>query len=181
MVTCEKCGKEHDGKQGSGRFCSIFCARSYSGSLNKEQARQKIAQTLRKGVLWSCNDCDQKFMIGRDFRLHRNTNHPRTQRDFDSLKRDGSRKGRLLFERGHQCEICFQTDWMDEPIPLELDHIDGHPGHNTKENLRLVCPNCHAQTDTHAGKNVGKHKGTDRQRIFSRYPDYRKRRIENDP
>lgn len=64
--------------------------------------------------------------------------------------------------------------WMSQKIPLELDHIDGHPDHNLKENLRLLCPNCHSQTPTHAGKNVGNHKGTIRQTVMARYSSYRK-------
>jgi 5-methylcytosine-specific restriction endonuclease McrA len=96
---------------------------------------------------------------------------------FEKLKKDGSRKERLLKERGWQCERCKLSEWCGEKIPLELDHIDGHPGHNSKENLRLLCPNCHSQMPTHAGKNVGKHSGTERQEKMSRYPDYRKEKL----
>lgn len=56
----------------------------------------------------------------------------------------------------HQCSICYNTKWLDNPIPLELDHINGHNDDNTLTNLRLVCPNCHAQTPTYRGKNIGK-------------------------
>lgn len=52
----------------------------------------------------------------------------------------------------HKCEICDVTEWMGHPIPLELDHIDGNHFNNDLTNLRVICPNCHAQTDTHAGK-----------------------------
>ena len=39
--------------------------------------------------------------------------------------------------------------------PLELDHTDGNPLNNQLDNLRLICPNCHAQTETYKGKNMG--------------------------
>lgn len=55
-----------------------------------------------------------------------------------------------------KCEICGNHEWNGKTIPLELDHIDGDHYNNNLENLRIICPNCHAQTDTHAGKNVGK-------------------------
>lgn len=46
--------------------------------------------------------------------------------------------------------------WMGRVIALDLDHIDGNPHNNTKENLRFLCPNCHATTDTYRGKNKNK-------------------------
>lgn len=54
--------------------------------------------------------------------------------------------------REHQCESCKNKEWMGNPIPLELHHIDGDRTNNLLENLQLLCPNCHALTDNHAGK-----------------------------
>jgi hypothetical protein len=45
---------------------------------------------------------------------------------------------------------------MGKPIPIELDHIDGNSDNNSAENLRLICPNCHAQTETYKVANKGK-------------------------
>jgi 5-methylcytosine-specific restriction endonuclease McrA len=59
--------------------------------------------------------------------------------------------------------------WCGKPVPLELDHIDGDPENNVRENLRLICPNCHAQTPTYKGKNVGKVKNSKRQGILKKY------------
>ena len=52
-----------------------------------------------------------------------------------------------------QCSSCMNTHWMDYLIPLELEHIDGNSCNHRKENLCLLCPNCHALTDTYRGKN----------------------------
>ena len=62
---------------------------------------------------------------------------------------------RLLKEEILQptCSCCGLTLWMDGPIPLELDHIDGNSEDNSLHNLRLLCPNCHALTPTYRGKN----------------------------
>jgi len=65
-----------------------------------------------------------------------------------------------LFETGlkeQKCEICQQTEWLNQPIPLELDHIDGNRNNHILSNLRIICPNCHAQTGTYRGRNIGNH------------------------
>jgi hypothetical protein len=51
------------------------------------------------------------------------------------------------------CSICELTEWQDSPLNMELDHIDGNRTNHLKENLRMLCPNCHAQTETHRAKN----------------------------
>jgi len=61
----------------------------------------------------------------------------------------------LTEERGYRCEVCGISDWQGRSITLQVDHIDGHHENNHKENLRLICPNCHSQTDTFAGANRG--------------------------
>lgn len=56
----------------------------------------------------------------------------------------------------HKCESCGLTEWLNEPIPLELHHIDGNHMNNVLENYKLLCPNCHAKTDSYRGKNCSK-------------------------
>jgi hypothetical protein len=75
------------------------------------------------------------------------------------ILKDGNRstiKRLLLHERGHKCEICFNQMWNDKEIPIILDHIDGNHENNSKQNLRLICPNCDAQLPTYKGANKGK-------------------------
>jgi 5-methylcytosine-specific restriction endonuclease McrA len=64
---------------------------------------------------------------------------------------------RDLFKE-EKCEICGIKEWMGKKAPLELDHIDGNHYNNELSNLRILCPNCHSQTDTNSGKNKGKNK-----------------------
>jgi hypothetical protein len=66
----------------------------------------------------------------------------------------GSHKAVLLQERGHVCERCGLTEWLGDPIPLELEHSDGDNKNNQKENLLLLCPNCHAKTEYYRGRNI---------------------------
>ena len=46
------------------------------------------------------------------------------------------------------CEMCGIATWHGKPLPLELDHINGDNMDNRLENLRILCPNCHAVTET---------------------------------
>lgn len=53
----------------------------------------------------------------------------------------------------YKCQICLNKgEHLDQPLVLQLDHINGTNNDNRLENLRFLCPNCHSQTDTFAGK-----------------------------
>ena len=70
-----------------------------------------------------------------------------------------SLKKRLISEGLKQniCEICGQGPiWNGKPLALQLDHINGNHTDNCLENLRIVCPNCHSQTDTFSTKKPTK-------------------------
>ena len=57
----------------------------------------------------------------------------------------------------NKCYICgLEPFWNNQSLTLTLDHIDGIGSNNLEENLRILCPNCHSQTDTFAGKNLRK-------------------------
>lgn len=53
------------------------------------------------------------------------------------------------------CALCgLGATWQGRPLKLQLDHIDGNPFNNLFDNLRILCPNCHTQTDTFTGRNM---------------------------
>lgn len=57
-----------------------------------------------------------------------------------------------------QCECCGRPpEWNGKPLTLQLDHINGDHNDNRIENLRILCPNCHSQTDTYGNKQNKKH------------------------
>ena len=69
-----------------------------------------------------------------------------------------SRLKKRLVNEGYleyRCACCGISEWMNKPISLQLDHINGDNRDHRIENLRFLCPNCHSQTDTYAGKNKG--------------------------
>jgi hypothetical protein len=53
-----------------------------------------------------------------------------------------------------KCEECNLYEWNNKPIPLELHHVDGNRFNNLFPNLKILCPNCHAQTDNYGSKNI---------------------------
>lgn len=59
----------------------------------------------------------------------------------------------------YECSICHVSSWQGNDLALQLDHINGKNNDHRLENLRLLCPNCHSQTDTFAGKNKRKRAG----------------------
>lgn len=62
----------------------------------------------------------------------------------------------LIETKGEKCEECRQEGtWNNKPLVLQLDHIDGDSDNNFPSNLRLLCPNCHSQTETYGSKGKG--------------------------
>lgn len=52
--------------------------------------------------------------------------------------------------------MCGITDWQDKPLVFQIHHIDGDSTNNCLNNLQLLCPNCHSQTDNFCSKNKKK-------------------------
>lgn len=59
-----------------------------------------------------------------------------------------------LLEAGlkeNRCECCGITDWNGKPLVMQLHHVDGNTKNNKIENLQILCPNCHSQTENYCG------------------------------
>ena len=70
-----------------------------------------------------------------------------------------STKRHLIETRGYKCEMCDISEWRGQKLALDFDHIDGNSNNNSLDNVRLLCPNCHSQTETYKSKNTGKGRG----------------------
>ena len=90
----------------------------------------------------------------------------------DEVFAEGSKRSRGVVRgyviRDHlipyKCAFCGNTgEWQGKPMALELDHINGIHNDHRLENLRFLCPNCHAITDTYCGKNIKKKNSQNRE------------------
>lgn len=54
----------------------------------------------------------------------------------------------------NKCECCGLSEWLGNPLICEIHHINGDSTDNRVENLQILCPNCHSQTDNFRGKNI---------------------------
>ncbi|MEX3984050.1 HNH endonuclease [Paraburkholderia sp. EG287A] len=80
--------------------------------------------------------------------------------DFASLSPESRRK-RVIHEQAGACKRCTLSEWMGEKLTLEVDHKDGNPDNNRRENLEGLCPNCHSLTPTWRGRNIAGRKQMD--------------------
>lgn len=71
-----------------------------------------------------------------------------------------TRRALLASGKKYICDICgMGPAWNGQELVLELDHINGNRRDDRALNLRFLCPNCHSQTPTFRGRNIGKYEG----------------------
>jgi hypothetical protein len=80
----------------------------------------------------------------------------------DARRIPSQRLKRAMCELGveERCALCgIEPVWLEEPLPLEIDHIDANWRNNRIENLRFLCPNCHSTTDSYRGRGMRRVRG----------------------
>lgn len=64
-----------------------------------------------------------------------------------------SKRIKLLHEQNEMCNKCGISKWNEKPIILQYHHKDGNNKNDDRDNVEMLCPNCHSQTDTWCGKD----------------------------
>lgn len=95
----------------------------------------------------------QEYNIKTDHWTGQGWSKNKQLKDWSQYSKHQNFRKHLLEEKGNVCELCCLSLWQNNPIPLEVHHVDGDRTNNLFENLKLLCPNCHALTDTWKGRN----------------------------
>jgi HNH endonuclease len=96
----------------------------------------------------------QRLKIDTSHWTGKGWNKSKQLKNWSQYTRVKSLKKHLINARGHKCEKCCLTHWLDYDIVLEVHHIDGDRTNNQIDNLQLLCCNCHATTSNWRNKKV---------------------------
>lgn len=150
-MKCKKCGDEFEPKKGLLSFCSMSCRnsrqfseetrelKSESGKAHYASLSEVDKQNLREkmGKLRNCRVTSYDYLFGREF---------------EDLAWD-SKRLRIMVEQDFKCRNCGLSEWLGQPLTLEVDHTDGDRSNNQRDNLVGLCPNCHSLTPTWRGRH----------------------------
>lgn len=159
---CSRCSTALCYKQRHNQYCSHSC----SAKSNNEKRG-----TPHKGNCLKCskkleNDHRTKFCSRLCYSEYRKAQRLEEMNSAEDLSRwDKKTVRNYLIEKGnHTCSICNTKEWLNQPVPLVMDHINGDPYNNHRDNLRIVCAMCDAQLPTYKGRNKGNGRHARRQR-----------------
>lgn len=153
MKKCKKCGKEFNPTKGLINYCSISCRNT---RIHSEETKQKISNSVKNSE--KCQSVLKKIQISKEIRekikktRKKNDKKRILSADFDTLSFDGLKK-RIFYEQDEKCNQCGIKDWNGKPLSFGLEHKDGNHHNNKRDNLEILCPNCHSQTKYWRGRN----------------------------
>lgn len=156
MKECKKCGNKFEPIEGLINYCSLKCRNS---RIWNEEDKLKKSISAKKSI-------KVKEAINK---ANKTKNNPKTWIDIKQKRQDKIKENilnanyselsferlrkRILYEQDCKCNRCGISEWLGEKISLELEHKDGNHHNNNRENLEMLCPNCHSLTTTWRGRN----------------------------
>lgn len=162
-IRCPVCDKNFEAKKKEKRkYCSHSCAATSNNSSFPKRRNQAKPP---------CEICGKIGFKGKRFCSRQCAGIGKSRKQFENKPSPHCVRTNLLRDKDNACEGCglkeWKNSWYQGNIPLEVDHIDGNHKNNLAENLRLLCPTCHATTETFKFKNVG----NGRKNRMKRYKD----------
>lgn len=152
MKTCKKCGNEFVEEKGLINYCSLKCRNSKTW--NDDDKLKKSISAKNSEKVKNANKNKSIFINYKkqSEKSKQTWNEKLLNTPFEELSFERLRK-RVILEQKNKCKCCGIDKWNNEPITLELEHIDGNHHNNERNNLKAICPNCHSQTLTWRGRN----------------------------
>lgn len=172
---CPVCNEAIPYEKRENTFCSGSCAARFTNrERNKNIEYRRRASIAHGGTVTAtsgiCLYCGQEIPIGQKYcsviccnasrwiktkqQIERTGMYPHSEKMNDTNRKTARKYMEEV--NGHKCSICGNTEWNGRPIPLVTDHIDGDSTNHAVTNLRLICPNCDAQSDTYKFRNARK-------------------------
>lgn len=162
IKNCIECSKEFETKDKRKKFCGHSCS---AKSSNRGRARpancKHCLNSVDSWLTYCSNSCAIKFREAEKLRLWlEGAWNPESVRDIPRCIRTYLTK--------QQNDACIKCGWSvvnlyTGKVPLQINHIDGKASNNRKENLELICPNCHSLTENFGSRN----KSSDRKYRYS--------------
>ena len=165
------------------KFCNQSCSATYNNKLHPKRERgfnykkaivngnEIITKYKIEGRGEQCISCNNKLEKTQNLYCSRKCQHNYKYELYiqDYLKgmNNGSNKDfttsghlrRYLFEQSnYKCNKCGLSQYhpITNKTILQIHHVDGNWTNNKLENLQVLCPNCHAMSDTFRGLNETK-------------------------
>ena len=168
MKLCKKCGKEFEPIKGLINYCSLECRNSRDWTeedKKKKSVSAKNSEKLKKQL----NSIRTEEVYDKIVKTKKQ-NHIKQilESDYKDLSFE-SLRFRILYEQENKCNKCGLDKWLGQDLVLELEHKDGNNKNNVRDNLEMICPNCHSLTETWRGRNKKerRHRVPDKQLLES--------------
>lgn len=157
---CKQCNNPLKYIQKNNKYCSKSCAAKINNKLTPKRiskySEKKCLNCLtliKKKGSFCCKKCQYDMLYINKF--------------LEWYYNDGNFKGESLVIKGfitlidgYKCSECGISEYNNKSLTLHLEHKNGNAIDNSKQNLCLLCPNCHGQTPTYKGRNIGNGKRT---------------------
>lgn len=155
--SCLECGSDFYSKDSRVLRCSSSCGTKHGNRIKPRRGKiyrcavmgcESISRRIRGDIFVCSKECRyiylvQEWIAGRESGSSKYSYKPFV-------------KQYLLETYGYRCTLCNICEDRPEVVEvLQLDHIDGHWDNNSPDNVRMLCPTCHALTDTYGAKNMG--------------------------